>query len=74
MRRSARENRCRITSSKSAFPTGRHRNRDRDESVSLAGMLVAAMDKQGKGARRLEASFFRTDGAVRTIMVDTGRR
>ena len=40
---------------------------------SLAGMLVTAMDKQGKGARRLEASFFRTDGAVRTIMVDTGR-
>ena len=26
------------------------------------------MDKQGKGARRLEASFFRTDGAVRAII------
>ena len=39
----------------------------------LARMLVTAMDKQGKGARRLEASFFRTDGAVRTITVDTGR-
>jgi protein ImuB len=39
----------------------------------LAAMLVTAMDRQGKGARRLEASFFRTDGAVRTIMVDTGR-
>jgi protein ImuB len=39
----------------------------------LAAMLVAAMDRQGKGARRLEASFFRTDGAVRTIAVDTGR-
>jgi len=39
----------------------------------LAETLVAAMEKQGKGARRLEASFFRTDGAVRTIMVDTGR-
>jgi protein ImuB len=38
----------------------------------LAEMLVAAMDKQGKGARRLEASFFRTDGAVRAISVDTG--
>ncbi len=36
-------------------------------------MLVAAMDKQGKGARRLEASFFRTDGAVRTLAVDTGQ-
>jgi protein ImuB len=39
----------------------------------LAKMLVTAMDRQGKGARRLEASFFRTDGAVRTIAVDTGR-
>jgi protein ImuB len=49
-----------------------------DEVISatlsrLAHMLVAAMDKQGKGARRLEASFFRTDGAVRAIVVDTGR-
>jgi protein ImuB len=40
---------------------------------ALAAMLVTAMDKQGKGARRLEASFFRTDGAVRMIPVDTGR-
>jgi protein ImuB len=39
----------------------------------LAGMLVAAMAQQGKGARRLQACFFRTDGAVRTIMVDTGQ-
>jgi protein ImuB len=39
----------------------------------LAQTLVVAMDRQGKGARRLEASFFRTDGAVRTIMVDTGQ-
>src|SRR6185312_2832273 len=29
---------------------------------ALAKTLVTAMDKQGKGARRLEASFFRTDG------------
>jgi protein ImuB len=39
----------------------------------LAHMLVTAMERQGKGARRLEASFFRTDGAVRTITVDTGQ-
>jgi protein ImuB len=39
----------------------------------LAGMLVAAMAQQGKGTRRLEARFFRTDGAVRTIMIDTGQ-
>jgi protein ImuB len=44
-------------------------------SASLSGLaqtLVATMDKQGKGARRLEASFFRTDGAVRAIAIDTG--
>ncbi|WP_376700252.1 Y-family DNA polymerase [Bradyrhizobium archetypum] len=40
---------------------------------ALAHMLVTAMDKQGKGARKLEASFFRTDGAVRTITVEAGR-
>src|SRR5204862_7339342 len=40
---------------------------------ALAAMLVTAMDRQGKRARRLDASFFRTDGAVRTISVDTGR-
>jgi protein ImuB len=39
----------------------------------LAGMLVAAMDRQGKGARRLQAHFFRTDGIVRAISVDTGQ-
>jgi protein ImuB len=39
----------------------------------LAGMLVATMAQQGKGARRMEARFFRTDGAVRTITVDTGQ-
>ncbi|MFH0296738.1 DNA polymerase Y family protein [Bradyrhizobium sp. 31Argb] len=40
---------------------------------NLARMLVQAMDKQGKGARKLEAGFFRTDGAVRTLAVETGR-
>lgn len=39
----------------------------------LGKMLIAAMEKQGKGARRLEASFFRTDGAVRAITVETGQ-
>jgi protein ImuB len=39
----------------------------------LAVTLVASMGKQGKGARRLEASFFRTDGVVRTLVVDTGQ-
>ena len=40
---------------------------------SLAQMLIAAMDRAGKGARMLEASFFRTDGAVRSISVQTGQ-
>ncbi len=39
----------------------------------LAEMLVASMERQGKGARRLEASFFRTDGTLRTIEVETGQ-
>ena len=39
----------------------------------LAATLVASMEKQGKGARQLEASFFRTDGAVRTLVVVTGQ-
>jgi len=39
----------------------------------LAQKLVVAMARQGKGARRLEAAFFRTDGAVRLIAVDTGQ-
>ena len=45
-------------------------------SATLAGLartLVVAMERQGKGARRLEASFFRTDGAVRAIAVETGQ-
>jgi protein ImuB len=39
----------------------------------LAATLVVAMEKQGKGARRLEAGFFRTDGAVRVLAVETGQ-
>jgi protein ImuB len=49
-----------------------------DEVISatlsrLARTLITAMERHGKGARRLEASFFRTDGAVRAIAVDTGQ-
>ncbi|MBS0472816.1 MAG: DNA polymerase Y family protein [Proteobacteria bacterium] len=39
----------------------------------LAGSLAAIMEERGKGARRLEASFFRSDGVVRRIAVETGR-
>jgi protein ImuB len=41
--------------------------------TALAQTLVNAMEPQGKGARRLEALFFRTDGAVRTLSVETGQ-
>src|SRR5262249_51340779 len=39
----------------------------------LAAMLVVSMDRQGKGARQLEAGFFRTDGAGRPIHLETGQ-
>jgi protein ImuB len=39
----------------------------------LAVLLVATMERHGKGARRLEASFFRTDGVVKLIEVEAGR-
>jgi protein ImuB len=39
----------------------------------LAEVLAATMERHGKGARRLEASFFRTDGVVRVISVDAGQ-
>jgi protein ImuB len=40
---------------------------------SLAFMLIATMERHGKGARRLEANFFRTDGIVRIIVVEAGQ-
>jgi protein ImuB len=40
---------------------------------SLAAVLTAAMERHGKGARLLQASFFRTDGTVRTIAVEAGQ-
>lgn len=39
----------------------------------LAQTLIATMERHGKGARQLDASFFRTDGAVRSISVETGQ-
>jgi protein ImuB len=39
---------------------------------SLSPILISVMARHGKGARRLEASFFRTDGLVRTIAVEAG--
>ena len=40
---------------------------------SLAQVLIDAMERQGKGARQLAASIFRTDGIVRTLVVDSGQ-
>ncbi|WP_082364125.1 DNA polymerase Y family protein [Rhodopseudomonas sp. AAP120] len=41
--------------------------------LGLAKLLIAAMERSGKGARQLVASFFRSDGAVRSISVETGQ-
>lgn len=39
---------------------------------ALAAGLCIIMEQNGVGARRLEASFFRSDGAIRRIAVETG--
>lgn len=39
----------------------------------LAGDLAAVLEARGDGARRYEAQFFRADGAVRRLAVETGR-
>lgn len=41
--------------------------------ASLAATLGNLLEERGQGARKFEASFFRTDGAVRHIVLDTGR-
>ncbi|MBB5047761.1 protein ImuB [Rhodopseudomonas rhenobacensis] len=40
---------------------------------ALAATLVDAMARHGKGARQLRASFFRSDGAVRAVELQTGQ-
>lgn len=44
-----------------------------DTLLLLAQMLVEAMTRNGKGARQLDAHFFRTDGIVRTLSVQAGQ-
>ena len=44
----------------------------RAELASLTLALAKTMERHGQGARRLEAAFFRTDGAVRHIAIETG--
>ncbi len=41
--------------------------------ASLASTLENMLEDRGQGARRLEASFFRTDGAVRHVALDASR-
>ena len=44
----------------------------RSTLTHLAGSLSEVLEKRGEGARRLEAAFFRADGIVRRIAVETG--
>ncbi len=39
---------------------------------ALAGQAASLLDAQGQGGRSFEAAFFRTDGEVRRIAVETG--
>jgi protein ImuB len=40
---------------------------------ALAPRLAAMLEEYGNGARRLEAGFFRVDGVLRRIVVETGK-
>ncbi len=44
----------------------------RSSLTSLAAHLSEVLEKHGEGARRLEAEFYRADGQVRRIAVETG--
>lgn len=44
-----------------------------DSLRGLLGHMVEQLDAAGQGGRAFEASFFRSDGAVRRIGVETGR-
>jgi protein ImuB len=43
-----------------------------DSLERLALQLGKILEERGKGARKLEAAFFRADGAVRRIVIETG--
>ena len=40
--------------------------------LSLAAAVASVLEKRGQGARRIEACFFRADGATRRIAIETG--
>jgi len=44
-----------------------------DSILALAQSLCRLMEERGQGARLLEASFFRSDGALRRITLETAR-
>ena len=44
-----------------------------DSILSLAGTLCRLLEERGQGARILEAGFFRSDGGVRRILLETAR-
>ena len=52
-------------------PIGRASDMER-ALEALAGTLAVRLEAEGKGGRAFEAGFFRTDGAVRRIAVETG--
>jgi protein ImuB len=43
-----------------------------DSLTALATSLAQVLEGRGEGARKLEASFFRSDGAARSIAIETG--
>lgn len=55
-----------------AEPIG-HEDDVRRSILALAGELGRILARRGEGARRLELTFFRADGAVRRLPVETGR-
>ncbi|WP_460448478.1 Y-family DNA polymerase [Alsobacter sp. SYSU BS001988] len=55
-----------------AEPIG-HEEDVRRSILAMAGELAGVLERRGEGARRLELTFFRADGAVRRIAVATGR-
>lgn len=44
-----------------------------DSILALAGSLCRHMEERGQGARKLEASFYRSDGALSRIALETAR-
>jgi len=61
-----------ITERRFAEPIG-HEDDVHRTILTLAADLARLLERQGEGARRLELAFFRTDGTMRRLMVETAR-